>query len=201
MNNSYSLFCKLIQEINIDKGLYYYISNQIGGPVDASDLLRWQWVQSVSALDKLIHDLVRIGMVQEYQGIRPATSAFNTFPLNMQTELIFESNPMFAPLEFESVVRKKFGTMSFQDPLKIADALAYIWIENHKWKEIATQLGMPENACKEKQKNIVIRRNQIVHEADYQDILGVRQSLTQTDVNDVVDFEYKLGTAIFQLVH
>ncbi len=201
MNNSYSLFCKLIQEINIDKGLYFYISNQIGGPVDASDLLRWQWVQSVSALDKLIHDLVRIGMVQEYQGIRPATSAFNTFPLNMQTELIFESNPMFAPLEFESVVRKKFGTMSFQDPLKIADALAYIWIENHKWKEIATQLGMPENACKEKQKNIVIRRNQIVHEADYQDILGVRQSLTQTDVNDVVDFEYKLGTAIFQLVH
>ena len=54
--------------------LYDYLDNIVKPPYDYSDLLRWQWAQSVSALDKLIHDLIRIGMVQTYQGLRTPTA-------------------------------------------------------------------------------------------------------------------------------
>jgi len=40
------------------------------------DLLRSQVVYAVSAFDKLIHDLVRIGMVQIFSGARPATAKY-----------------------------------------------------------------------------------------------------------------------------
>ena len=62
MINALRVFQALMDQTEVSKGLYNYIDSQ-RVPIDASDLLRWEWVLAVSALDKYIHDVVRIGMV------------------------------------------------------------------------------------------------------------------------------------------
>ena len=49
-------------------------------------------------------------------------------------------------------------------------------------------------------KNIVIRRNQIVHEGDYTDSLLMRQEIYEQDVKDVRSFITKLGNVIYNCV-
>ena len=48
-------------------------------PLD--DLLRWQWTQAVSALDKYIHDIIRIGLIKTFNKEITPTKSFNSFPI------------------------------------------------------------------------------------------------------------------------
>lgn len=90
--------------------------------------------------------------------------------------------------------------LSFQDPDKISSILPLIWSETHKWQAIARVMGLTESDVKTKLKNIVIRRNQIVHESDLDLSTGDIQSISQTDVQDIIQFLKALGDAIFSLV-
>lgn len=47
---------------------------------------------------------------------------------------------------------------------------------------------MNQTMCTTKLNNIVIRRNQIVHEGDYTDILSRRQDIYEEDVIEVKEF-------------
>lgn len=85
MTSSFAVFKEIIKETRNSSSLYSYLQNVVHPPYDYSDLLRWQWAQSVSALDKLIHDLVRVGMLEIFQGNRAPTSKFLTFPVSLQT--------------------------------------------------------------------------------------------------------------------
>ena len=55
----------------------------------ASQLLRSQFVLLVSALDTYIHDIVRIGILQVYQGTRPVSKNLGklSFTYNDLSEL------------------------------------------------------------------------------------------------------------------
>ena len=55
MTSSFAVFKEIIKETRNSSSLYSYLQNVVHPPYDYSDLLRWQWAQSVSALDKLIH--------------------------------------------------------------------------------------------------------------------------------------------------
>lgn len=169
-------------------------------PVDISDLLRWQWVQCISAFDKFIHDLVRVGMLEIFQGNRVPTPKYKTFQIDMQTYEDMTNNKMDASFIFERKIILKHSFMAFQDPGKVADALSFIWDENDKWGKISNQMGMDNNDCKTYLKNIVIRRNQIVHEGDYTDRLSKRQDIFLQDVIDIRKYILDLGKAIYNCV-
>ena len=77
MVNAYQCFCTLMQDTKNTCALYDYLHQVVKPPYDYNDLLRWQWAQSVSALDKLIHDIVRIGMRESFAGNRPITDKFS----------------------------------------------------------------------------------------------------------------------------
>lgn len=82
MRQAKVVFRALMAQKNVTAGLYEYLSiNKV--PLDSSDLLRWQWVLSVSALDKYIHDIVAAGMVEQYLNRRATTPKFNAFQLSM----------------------------------------------------------------------------------------------------------------------
>lgn len=200
MNTAYNVFLTVLQDTKNSDVLFTYLQEVVKPPYDFSDLLRWQWAQSVSALDKLIHDLIRIGMVNTYQGLRPATSKYATFTIDMDSYLQMQQDPLHAPSIFESQIIQKLSFQSFQEPTKISDGLALIWNETHKWKCIADTIGLTEDYTKTKLKNISIRRNQIVHEGDYSSALLQRQAITHLDTADVIDFISSLGKAIYQLV-
>ena len=78
MNNAHNVFIKIINDTRQTIVLYDCFYQVMNPPCDYSDLLRWQWVQSVSALDKLIHDLVKIGICQAFKGTRNQTSKFQS---------------------------------------------------------------------------------------------------------------------------
>lgn len=200
MTNAFHCFRTLMQDTRNSSVLYNYLHDVVKPPYDYSDLLRWQWVQSVSALDKLIHDLIRIGMRESFDGSRPATAKFLNFAITITAFQQIKQSPLAAPLSFEQFVTSKNKTLSFQEPVKIADGLAYIWDEQNKWKYISTQMGRSEEDVKTELKNISIRRNQIVHEGDYVASGYSRQTIEKIDTDEVIDFIEQLGTAIYNLV-
>lgn len=200
MTNAYQRFCTLMQDTKNTSVLYDYLQDVVKPPYDYADLLRWQWAQAVSALDKLIHDLILIGMRESFIGNRPKTDKFSEFAINMSTYHQINQNPIMAPVLFEQHVTAKHKSLSFQDPSKIADGLAYIWTEPHKWQAISSQMGKSDAAVRTELKNISIRRNQIVHEGDYIASNLSRQNIEKVDVEEVISFIEQLGAAIYNLV-
>lgn len=198
MKQAKVVFQALMSQRNVSSTLYDYISlNKI--PLDASDPLRWQWVLAVSALDKYIHDIVTDGMVEQYINKKPHTPKFDTFQLSMKTIINIQSAPV-PEIAFRNEVIRKNSYLSFQDPDKIADALSFIWNVPNKWDVISRNMATPISSSdlKIKLKNIVVRRNQIVHEGDClsTNIPMAQQQITASDTQDVIQFITELVDAI-----
>ena len=198
MKQAKVVFQALMSQRNVSSTLYDYISfNKI--PLDASDLLRWQWVLAVSALDKYIHDIVTDGMVEQYINKKPHTPKFATFQLSMKTIIDIQSAPV-PEIAFRNEVIRKNSYLAFQDPDKIADALSFIWNVPNKWDVISRNMATPISSSdlKIKLKNIVVRRNQIVHEGDClsTNIPLMQQPITIFDTQDVIQFITELVNAI-----
>lgn len=200
MNTAYNVFQNILQDTRSSDTLYVYLKDYVRPPYDYSDLLRWQWAQSVSALDKLVHDLIRIGMVSTYQGLRAPTPKYSSFTISMDCCSQMFQFPILSSSIFEGQVTQRLSQFSYQEPTRISDGLALIWDESNKWRKISDKIGLREDYTKTKLKNISIRRNQIVHEGDYSSVLLHRQSITHNDTLDVIDFITTIGTAIYQLV-
>lgn len=180
--------------------LYDYLSGTVGGPLSFDDLLRSKFVYAVSAFDKLIHDIVRSGMVEIYTGARQPTAKYLAEPIPMAVaqQLI---TPATAPPEavFEQTIRAKLKTLSFQDPDKVSDGLAYIWSENQKWQKIAAAIGADEKVTRTTLKVIATRRNSIVHEADIDPISETKLPISRGEVEGVATLLRNVGEAIYAL--
>ncbi|MBG0782037.1 MAG: hypothetical protein H0S84_07200 [Bacteroidales bacterium] len=186
---------------NIDS-LFLHLTNQLGfNPTDVSDLLRSEIVYSLSSFDRLVHDLVKAGMIDSFTGIRTTTNAYKNFSITLkQFDAINSASIPPAEFVFEQTITSSHKHLSFQDPEKVVEALSLIWHENHKWQKIATEMGMNQNDLKTELKNIVIRRNQIVHEGDFDLFTGDIQPIFQSDTRQSVDFINSLGNTIYNLV-
>lgn len=201
MLNSKIAFQKNIRQANELGGLYDHLSTLVTIQEQFDDLLRSQIVYAVSAFDKLMHDLIRIGIVQIFEGTRSPTGKYQNegIPIQHLAQLMPGSTPPPA-MRFEEIVREKLSTLSFQDPNKIVDGLSFIWNENQKWQHIARGLGMSDGDVKRKQKLIVTRRNAIVHEADLDPVSNVKQAITRDEAKQTSDFLLLLGDKIYDLV-
>ena len=204
MKKAYDAFLKILEDTKNIGVVYIYLEN-MPTPLDYSDLLRWQWVQAVSALDKLVHDLVRIGLVEIYSGQRRITPKAETFPITLNTHIILSKNiaPIISNrslLLFNNTIADRHSFLSFQTAETISDALSYIWNVNDKWSKISHYIGMDKKDVVTMLRNIVIRRNQIVHEGDYPSMQLSRNEITKMDADYVIIFIQKIGEAIYNLV-
>jgi hypothetical protein len=202
MKQSYGTFKYLISEINHSKAIYQYLKANKFNTIDYSDLLRWQWIQAVSALDKLVHNLVLVGMCDTYLGRRASTPAFDAFRLDFSQYIQLEK---MASVEeklqyLRNLITKTNGYKSFESPDTIAMALSSIWTEQHKWKKISDELKMPEDDVRKRLNSISMRRNQIVHEGDSQGFIFERQKISKKDTDEVIMFIKKLGMVIYRMV-
>ena len=196
------IFDKGINRVRNIDSLFVHLTTILGfNPSDVSDLLRSEIVYSLSSFDRLIHDLVKAGMVDSFNGIRTPTNAYKNFSISLnQFDVINKASVPPAEFIFEQTVASSHKHLSFQDPDKVAEALSLIWHENHKWQKIAGVLKMTQNDLKTELKNIVIRRNQIVHEGDFDLFTGDIQPITHSDAQQSVDFINNLGNTIYNLV-
>jgi hypothetical protein len=200
MLNAKRVFQKNIQQANELGVLYAHLSNLHGIPAQFDDLLRSQIVNAVSALDKLIHDVIRIGMVQIFENLRPSTNKYLNESIAIQHLAALTATVPPPAVRFEEIVRSKLSILSFQDPTKIADGLSFIWPESQKWQQIALGLAMSDEDVKRKLKLIVTRRNAIVHEADLDPVNNQKQTITRAEATEVSEFLLALGNRICDLV-
>jgi hypothetical protein len=189
---------KYVKELD---ALYVHLKDTLHLPNDLTDLLRAEWVYTVSAMDKLIHELIRIGMLESFQGRRTRTNKFLTFGVTTNT-LTTSLTTTVPPPEywFEQEVIEKHKTLSFQAPEKIGEALSLIWDEQHKWQYLSAATGITQAILTTKLKTIISRRNQIVHEADLDLLSGIRNTIDKADIDDVVNFIETLSEEIFNSV-
>lgn len=201
MLNAKRVFHQNIQQANELGILYVHLCSTMPIPEQFDDLLRSQIVNAVSAFDKLMHDLIRIGMVRMFENQRAPTAKYLSETIAIQHLPALAANAVPPPpIRFEEIVREKLSKLSFQDPDKIAEGLSYIWNENQKWQKIALGLGVPDSDARRKQRLIITRRNAIVHEADLDPVTNQKRSVTQEEASDISNFLFGLGNQICTLV-
>ncbi len=201
---------KSIRELD---ALYHHLKDDLKLSNDLSDLLRAEIVYAVSALDKLVHELVRIGMLEIFEGQRESTLTYEGFTLSAKTldkikttaiaraKNIAPQSPMDTPeYWFEEQIILKNKSESFQEPDKIKKGLSLIWKEEYKWQKIANLMQMQEKVLQNTLKTYVDRRNRIVHEADVDIQTGKKSLIEPNETTQIVDFIEKLGKAIFDCV-
>lgn len=201
MLNALSVFEENIRRAREIGPLYDYLVGKMPPAMEFDDLLRSQIVYSVSAFDKLMHDLVRIGMLQIFNGTRTATSKYlgEAIPLAVYNEMMRATIPP-AEFIFSQFVVNKLKTISFQDPTKVADGLSYIWSEAHKWQRIASAMGQDQHTVTTKLRLIVDRRNYIVHEADIDPSTAAKRNILKADAESSISFLDDCGKKIVSLV-
>ena len=195
---------------NFDRNLSYV--NDIGSIYDevvrlaptlttqASQLLRSQFVLLVSALDTYIHDIVRIGILQVYQGVRPVSKNLGklSFTYNDLSELEAQS-PMMKTPTLEQIIRRINSEDSYQSSKSIEYALGLIGITGI-WSKLSPRLMMQPDEIKTKLDLIVRRRNQIAHESDYNPITGEQQNINKDELDTTKAFICLLIDAIHCII-
>jgi RiboL-PSP-HEPN len=201
MHNSVRLFNQNIAEVWNLAAVYDYMSGAIAIPHSFDDLLRSQIVYGVSAFDKLIHDLIRIGMVETFIGTRQATAKYlnEVIPMQVHVDIVAATLP---PKEFifEQAVIRKLSYVSYQDSGKVADGLSYIWGETNKWQKISVAMTSTEDAVKTTLKLVVDRRNAIAHQADIDPSTNQKYPISRSESMNAVNFLHSCGNAIATLV-
>lgn len=201
MFNALRLFEKNITESSQLVALFEYTNEHLPN-MNFDDLLRAHFVHAVSAFDKLLHDIIKIGMLEIFQERRQTTPKYLSEGISLEIHNKI-SKATIPPKEyyFESEVTKKLSYMSFQDPNKVADGLSLIWIEPHKWQVIANDMGVEMSKARTTLKTISTRRNQIVHEADINMATGKKYSIEKDETVNVANFILSCGNSIYNSVH
>lgn len=180
-------------------GLAATLSVQTTQALDTSDLLRSAIVLAVSAFDHLIHEVVRVGMLEIARGERVASPGYSRFPVALGVVQTMLSQPLTMQ-GLDAEIRARHGWQSFQDPDKIAEAIRNISAKN-LWVEVGMIFGVSSKEIKIKIKLIVDRRNKIAHEADMDPTVpGARWPIDVALVAETLDFLDSVASAIVTVV-
>ena len=217
MNAVYNNFIENIESIRVLGNIYDQNIRQYPVLEEAlSDILRFQFLYSVSALDRFIHEIVKKEMVRNFVNNNQLTAKaenFN-FPLKTVNKILAISKNNSMPITQEDTIEywiekeisDKHKLLAFQAPDKISDALSNVWDENEKWKKIASNMTIQLNGnndtqkaddLKQKIKIITERRNQIVHEADIDLVSQKKRTIEKSNVDETINIIEDLGKSIF----
>lgn len=190
-----------MDDVDAMDSVYDYVLRNMRRPGNLDDLLRSKIVCSVSAFDRLLHDIIHTGIVNIYSGNRPSTPKYLDEPIPMRLVAQLNTSGNF-PNDgvFAHAMRGKLRALSFQNPEKVADGLSYIWAENRKWQKIATAMGADESFVRSMLKEIVTRRNSIAHEADIGCFEKTKRPIDPKTTSDFTHFMRRLGETIHELV-
>lgn len=198
MDDIFNEFQNNIAQIRQIGSVYSYLKDNMRLPIaDIEDILRSQIVNVVSALDRYLHEKVRKGICDIFLGNRPITSKFKNFSLSSDTVMRIWGDTSLTVIEREMLINdavsQSLKTLSFQQAVKIKDALSYLWDEPHKITVVAKEMGVPGATDNDKQRYLsqrldllVERRNQIAHESDME--VNGKRAITKQEVDDAISF-------------
>lgn len=196
MKNALTQFAENIRQVRELGALCAVLQQQVPA-MDLSDLLRAQVVMAVSALDHLVHELVRIGMINVAGGVRQPTPAFGAFEVSMNGVLAGNAGGVDW---LSAEIRRKHSWLSFSHPDKIAEACSKICTKK-LWQEVAAEMHADPKDVRQQLELIVDRRNKISHEADIDPTPGAgRWPIDKMLADGAVNFVEVVGQAIGTVV-
>lgn len=200
MNNAKRIFDTEIARIRSFGQLINHLkTNGLHDNETYENINRMKIVFAVSAFDKFMHDIIKVGIIELFLGNRNHTNKYSNelIPISVLTK-IYNQELIPAAMEFETSIYAKLKTISYQDPKKLADGLSFIWDEKQKWQKFASELGYPnDEQARSRLKLIITRRNAIVHESDLEPTTNEKQNLDDISADDSVDFLENLANVIF----
>lgn len=164
------------------------------------ELLRAQIVMAVSAVDTFFHNVVKIGLLQIFNGSRPIGKAAS-YPIELLDVISInrENDSYRKQLLLENAIMKISSKDSYQSAKSIEYAAGLLGVRGI-WTQLSTLMGLSAEDIKNKISLIVRRRNQIAHESDINPATMSRFPITKADVDDVVDFLDKFVNAVYTLL-
>ena len=201
MHKAKQIFLKSLEQSRELNFLFLYLKDNLLVPLSFDDILRYQIVSTVSAFDKFIHDIIRIGMVDIFNGVRAETTKYASEPITieMYKNLVSATVPPKEAI-FEQAIFQRHSKNSYQSPDNVANGLSLIWNEQHKWEKISAAMGSNADLIRTNLKLIVNRRNAIVHEADMNPITGEKTQISADEASGITDFIENCGKNIYNLV-
>ena len=180
-------------------GLAKVLATTLTPSIDLGDILRMEIVLAVSAFDHFIHELVRFGMLESYQRLRPETDAFRRFRVSLEGLQRAINSPASTDW-LSDQIREAHSWQSFQMPDKLADGIRLISSATI-WEEIGERLSLPAKDAKERLRLIVERRNKIAHEADVDPTFpDSRWPISAELADQAVDYVERVGDAVYDVV-
>lgn len=164
------------------------------------ELLRAQIVMAVSAVDTFFHNVVKIGLLQIFNGSRPIGKAAS-YPIELLDVISInrENDSYRKQLLLENAIMKISSKDSYQSAASIEYAVGLLGIKGI-WTKLSPLMGIPAEDIKNKISLIVRRRNQIAHESDINPATMLRYPITKADADDVVDFLDKFVNSVYNLL-
>lgn len=191
-SNSKGLFEDNINTLQESKTIVAFLKDQKVS-IDYSDLLRWQWVQTVSAMDKFFHDLIIDGIAYRIAQNKLTNRISSTqFSFSLLSSLENSSDLVDKFVD-------KLANYSMQNSRNIADSLSFVWPQKHKWTAICNSSNSSID-LKVAIDLIASRRNQIVHQADFQNESLARSSISEADVVNCQKVVQKIVSNTFELL-
>lgn len=166
--------------------------------IDTSDQYRFSIVHAVSAFDRYIHAVVYRGLVSAAEGRIPESKRFPAFRVSVKAAMLAAQG---RPIEewFGQEIAQQHAFLSFQRSNKVADALRLV-MDKVVWREVGNILGEDPEALKKDLDLVVDRRNKIVHEADFDLILGQRWAIDHQSCVHAISLIQRVGNAIDRIL-
>ena len=169
--------------------LYTYLCGNAEN-MDASYLLRSEFVLIVSALDTYVHMLTEDKIVDSFFDTSLDITELEISICKMKSVMTIENENDKRGM-FRNIVRNRLKKDSFQSPRSIEYAFGLIGIKKI-WTSIKDGMGMSCESITSKLGLIINRRNMIAHESDRNPVTGELQGIDLPMVIDCKNFIVKL---------
>lgn len=175
------------------------------GAFDVDDLYRAAWVQAVAALDHWVTAEIvdRAVVLAQPAMTRPPKFSKLTISIDLFEKVHHRQEPLTAVIRPH--VEQFFGFMTFQNPDKIKEGLAYVSTVN-LWPRVAKILDeqaedeqITADVVRTRLREIARRRNAIAHTADRDPETGSgRAAITASSADDVINWLEKIAAGILR---
>lgn len=193
MSDEKNFFDEQMTLLHSLSSIYQYLQDT-ANLMDATYLLRSEYVLIISAFDNYLHNIVR-------RKLRVAFFSAQTLPkeLNLSIEIcrLIRNEPSEGIQQslLDSALRHHLEKDSFQSPKSVEYALGLIGV-SHVWRHASLVIGDTPEHIRNQLALIIKRRNQIAHEADIDYSTAMLRSIDLQTVVDCRNFLENLVSSI-----
>ncbi len=212
MQQAIDTFKQNIESVKQLDIIYQYLqTQQINNNIDLSELLRAEIVLAVSALDNFVSDILRIGIVDTFDGTRTVPQelkeTFNKFQVDMEVllQIVSAQSQQEKLAVLGNYIAKINEKRPYQTTKQIEDALALLGVKQ-LWTKVSTELSIngtvisPDHV-KKYYATIIFDRNKIAHEADIDPLTRNKRNRDREITFQAILFLEKFCEAVFKIVN